>query len=263
MAAPSERSKGRATLYSLRPFGRVTIRRRFPLLHGRMPDPSTAPLSVGDKVRHRQRPEWGIGSVTKLETMTIKGVRDMRIWIRFPNAGLKTMLASVAPLERAQLDRADAPGAAAPLPRDVPAVNDLEETLVAREARQEGGWLGGVAKRKPEDAMTSLPVTASDPFLTFEKRLEFVLGLYRFEPTGGKLIDWAVAQSGLDDPLSRFNRHELEVFFERWAFERDVVLSRLVQEAKKVTGGTAHLEARLAGASPAVQKALRRFTASR
>lgn len=225
-----------------------------------MPEPSTGPLSVGDKVRHRQRPEWGIGSVTKLETMTIKGVRDMRIWIRFPNAGLKTMLASVAPLEKVQLDRADAP---APLPTSVPAVNELEETLVAREARQEGGWLGGVAKRKPEDAMVSLPVTASDPFLSFEKRLDFVLGLYRFEPTGGKLIDWAVAQSGLDDPLSRFNRHELEVFFERWAFERDLVLSRLVQEAKKVAGGSTHLGPRLAGASPAVQKALRRFTAAR
>ncbi len=213
----------------------------------------TAPLSIGDKVRHRQRPEWGIGSVTKLETITLKGVRDQRVWIRFPNAGLKTMLASVA-----ELDRADASSGPAPTAPGGP-----EETLVAREARHEGGWLGEIAKRKPEDAMTTLPSSASDPFLPVEKRLDLVLGLFRFASTGARLIDWAVAQSGLNDPLSRFNRHELEAFFERWTYERDLALSRLVQEAKKSEAGREHLEARLAAATPEIQKAMRRFTAPR
>lgn len=210
----------------------------------------TAPLSIGDKVRHRQRPEWGIGSVTKLETITLKGVRDQRVWIRFPNAGLKTMLGSVAELDRADDASGSAPGGP-------------DETLVAREARHEGGWLGEIAKRKPEEAMTTLPASASDPFLSVERRLDIVLGLFRFASTGARLIDWAVAQSGLNDPLSRFNRHELEAFFERWTYERDLALSRLVQEAKKSAAGMEHLEARLAAASPEIQKAMRRFTASR
>lgn len=215
-------------------------------------------FAVGEKVRHRQRPEWGIGSVTKIEGVTIRGTRDQRLWIRFPNAGLKTMLASVADLERTT--------GGAPLTQPPPqpgAAAALEETLVGREASHEGGWLGEIAKRKPDDAMTSLPAAASDPFLSVERRIDFVLGLFRFEPTGGKLIDWAVAQSGLDDPLSRFNRQQLETFFERWTYERDLALSRLAQEAKRSADGLAHLERRMATASPAVQKALRRFTAAR
>ncbi|MBL9118298.1 MAG: DUF3553 domain-containing protein [Phycisphaerae bacterium] len=229
--------------------------------------PST-PYSTGDKVRHRQRPEWGIGSVTKIETVTLKGVRDQRIWIRFPNAGLKTVLASLADLDRADAKGSgNAAGAGNNSAPAAPVVAGDEDTLVAREARHEGGWLGEIAKRKPEDAMTSLPATASDRFLSSERRLEFVLGLYRFEPTGGKLIDWAVAQSGLDDPLSRFNRHQLEAFFERWAYERDLALLRVVQEARLEAQGNPligeAIEARLAKASPAAQKAMRRLTASR
>jgi hypothetical protein len=229
--------------------------------------PDTPPLlSAGDKVRHRQRPEWGIGSVTKTELLTRQGSRDQRLWIRFANAGLKTMLASVADLERLDAAAAAPAGQSGSKAPFQPGAS-IEETLVAREAAQEGGWLGAIAKKRPEDAMVGLPASASDPFLPFAKRAEIVLGLYRFQPTGGKLIDWAVAQSGLDDPLARFNRHELEVFFERWTFERDLALVRLAQEARLSSESSAELERRVAAAppalQPAIQKALRRVTAGR
>ncbi len=226
-------------------------------------------LSVGDKVRHRQRPEWGVGSVTKTELITRQGSRDQRLWIRFANAGLKTMLRSIADLEslgagaatQAAPGRAPMPAAGASLPAagaSMPAAGaSMDETLVAREAAQDGGWLGAIAKRRPEDAMVGLPASASDPFLPFAKRLEIVLGLYRFEPTGGKLIDWAVAQSGLDDPLARFNRHELEAFFQRWTFERDLALVRLAQEARLSSESTDVLERRIAALPPALQTQLR------
>jgi hypothetical protein len=42
-----------------------------------------------------------------------------------------------------------------------------------------------------------------------------------------------VAQSGLDDPLSRFNRIELEAFHKNWALERDLALTRLVNEFRR------------------------------
>lgn len=221
-----------------------------------MTSPSSTTYSVGDKVRHRQRPEWGTGSVTKIETVSMRGTRDQRIWVRFPNAGLKTMLASLS-----QLDRADAAPPATASGATQPFRDD--DTLLGREARHEGGWLGEIAKKKPEDAMVALPAAASDPFLSLERRLECILGLYRFEAVGGKLIDWAVAQSGLDDPLSRFNRHELEAFFTRFAYDRDLALLRLVQEAKKnpLIGGT--IEERLAKAPTAAQKVLRRLSAAR
>lgn len=225
-----------------------------------MTSPSSTTYSVGDKVRHRQRPEWGTGSVTKIETVSMRGSRDQRIWIRFPNAGLKTMLASVAQLDRAE---ASPPAAGAGVAAQAERTFREDDTLLGREARHEGGWLGEIAKKKPEDAMVALPAAASDPFLSIERRLECILGLYRFEAVGGQLIDWAVAQSGLDDPLSRFNRHELEAFFGRFAHDRDLALVRLVQEAKKnplIGGG---IDERLGKAPPAAQKVLRRLSAAR
>lgn len=205
--------------------------------------------TVGERVRHRQRPEWGIGTITKVETVTLRGQRDQRIWIRFGNAGLKTVLGSLA-----ELEPADGSGPS------LDAALGAPDTLVEREARHEGGWLGSIAKRKPEEAMTSIPATAADVFLPLAKRIEFVLSLYRFEPGGGKLIDWAVAQSGLDDPLSRFSRQELEAFFDRWAFDRDATLARLVSEARR---SLTPIDDLMRTAPASAQRALRKLTAAR
>ena len=53
----------------------------------------------GDRVTHPGRPEWGIGEVMKVELITRDGRPDRRVWIKFPNEGTKTVLASVAGLE--------------------------------------------------------------------------------------------------------------------------------------------------------------------
>ena len=171
-------------------------------------------FTQGMQVRHRQRPEWGAGNVTRVETLTRAGNRDQRLWIKFGAAGLKTLLASAADLEAVE-----GTGAA-------------EHTFAAREIASEGGWLGQIAKKRPEQAMSELPPDATDPFLTPERRLKNLLGLFRFDGAT-KLIDWAVAQSGLDDPLSRFNRTELEAFYKEWSRERDTQLFRLVNEFRR------------------------------
>jgi len=171
-------------------------------------------FTQGMQVRHRQRPEWGTGTVTRVETLTRAGNRDQRLWIKFGAAGLKTLLASAADLEVLE-----GTGAA-------------EHTFAAREIASEGGWLGQITKRRPEEAMSELPPDATDPFLTPERRLKNLLGLYRYDG-GPKLIDWAVAQSGLDDPLSRFNRTELEAFYKNWSMERDLNLHRLVSDFRR------------------------------
>lgn len=175
---------------------------------------SIAIYTQGMQVRHRQRPEWGAGVVTRVEALTRAGVRDQRLWIKFGAAGLKTLLASGADLEIGE-----GTGAA-------------EHTFAAREVASEGGWLGQIAQKKPEQAMSELPPSATDPFLLPERRLKNLLALYRFAG-GAKLIDWAVAQSGLDDPLSRFNRIELEAFYKNWTLERDLALHRLVSDFRR------------------------------
>jgi len=168
-------------------------------------------------MRHRDKPEWGIGTVTRVEATAVNGSPDWRVAVRFPNAGLKRLIASAAPLERVEGDEpAGSPGA---------------EAMANLERHAEDELLGPMAEKKMREAMAVLPERVTDPFKTIEQRVELTLELYRFDTSGRSLIDWAVAQTALDDPLSRFNRHELEQFFERWALERDRHLVRLLKES--------------------------------
>jgi len=205
-------------------------------------------FEFGNLVRHSRRPEWGIGSVVRTEDVTIDGKRTQRVSVRFPGEGLKTLLTS-----RAELQRDDA----------VPEAGDdsAEASPMAAWAKvREWEWLAPMADRKIEEAMINLPVEIRDPFSSLRKRLTFALGLYRFDRSGRGLIDWAVAQTGLRDPLSRFNRHELEQFFDRWVFERDAHLVRLLQEAADEQDLIDEL---LVVAPPAAREAVRRLSAVR
>lgn len=199
----------------------------------------TTSFKIGEKVRHGKRPEWGVGSISKIEVITREGRPDRRIWIRFPNVGEKTVLASMAELEHVE----SAPPAAGP-------------TLADLHARADSGWLGEISRRKPEDLMSALPDAATDPFIPLRRRLQGTLGLYRFDG-GPRLIEWAVAQSGLNDPMSRFSRHELESFFQRWRFALDAHLGKLLQEARREPGA---LDEASRGAPPAALAAIRRIS---
>ena len=75
---------------------------------------------------------------------------------------------------------------------------------------EDSEWLGEVAQRKVREVMVGLSERVRDPFRPVEERLRACLDLFRFDRTGRGLVEWAVAQSGLDDPLSRFTRHELD-----------------------------------------------------
>lgn len=205
-------------------------------------------FEFGDRVRHRARPEWGIGSVVKVEEARVDGTRTRRLSIRFPNAGLKTLSAAHADIERLDAEV------------ETDAASNGQRPLDALDRMKESGWLGNVAERKIEEVMTALPEAARDPFRTLRDRLAFSLALYRFDRSGRGLIDWAVAQSGLEDPLSRFNRHELEQHFDRWAFERDNHLRRLVEEARRDGGFPDDL---LSAAPKAARDAVRKISAQR
>ncbi|MHC4415528.1 MAG: DUF3553 domain-containing protein [Planctomycetota bacterium] len=199
----------------------------------------------GDRVRHVRRPEWGIGSVIKTEESSAGGTLGQRVSVRFPNGGLKTVSTA-----HADLELVNGPGEP----------DEAEASFAGWEKMNDAGWLGPLARRKVEEVMVSLPPEVRDPFDSLRKRLVASLDLYRFEPTGRSLIDWAIAQTGLTDPLSRFTRHELEQLFEPWAAERDNHLLRLLKEAKSELD----LIRELVGSAPrAGQEAVRRLTATR
>jgi hypothetical protein len=108
-----------------------------------------------------------------------------------------------------------------------------KETPLAQSAGEANPILKA-SKREILEMMTSIPEAARDPFGTPVQRLRSTLSLYRFTSSGGALLDWAVMQSGLSDPLSKFTRHELEDFF--GFFEKILWkhLGKMVREARDV-----------------------------
>lgn len=112
------------------------------------------------------------------------------------------------------------------------------------------------ALNNPVEMMTRLPESVTDPFLSLRKRTMAALTLYKFGETPSGLLDWAAVQTGLKDPMSRFNRHELEDFFVRFKIALDAHLKRLLKDVRKQDPG--FLPELQASASPAGQQALRR-----
>jgi hypothetical protein len=188
----------------------------------------------GDKVVHKGRPEWGVGEVTAVASETHEGQACQRVSVRFARAGLKTLSTAFATLGPAD----ERPG----LP-------------------PQGGWLPPASDETDQEVMIRLPEPATDPFLPATTRLRNSLDLFRFTGTGASLIDWAVIQSGLDDPLSRFNRHQLEQFFERFRTNLDGHVRKLAGDLKRAD--PAALAAAVANAPVAAQRSLRGFDARR
>jgi Protein of unknown function (DUF3553) len=205
-------------------------------------------FEFGDQVRHTKRPEWGVGAVVKAEDVNTNGQAAQRLSVRFPGEGIKTLSTEHAELEL--------------VPRsDTPSAVDAKEHPVARWDRlSDSDWLSPVARRKIEEAMTQLPEEVGDPFRSVRQRVAAMIDLYRFDRSGRGLIDWAVAQTALADPLSRFNRHELEQYFDRWAWERDAQLGRLLQE---LNADEKEIEQLLTRASASARETLKRLGAVR
>jgi len=94
------------------------------------------------------------------------------------------------------------------------------------------GWLGSLGEQAGK-GLWELPEAMTDPFASLANRLQATLDSYRFSTEAKSLIDWAVAQTGLTDPLSQFTRHELEQVFPRYVRDRDQHLAQLVSQIKK------------------------------
>lgn len=193
----------------------------------------------GDRLVHAAKPEWGIGQVSAAEATQQDGKRCQRVTVRFERGGVKTLSTAFADLRPA--DSAGFPMVAAEEPTDPLALAAETQSI--------------------NEAMSKIPEAATDPFTSARKRLEATLNLYRFSDTGGALIDWAVMQSGMKDPLSRFSRHDLERLFARYQISVDNHLRKLVREMRRSEPET--VTQLIASALPAAKAALRRVDAMR
>lgn len=194
---------------------------------------------AGDWVIHADKPEWGAGQVLSVEGHIQEGKRCQRLSVRFDRAGLKTLTTLYAAL------RLSAPGGSAaftePKPDDDLALNLDLKTLA--------------------ETLAGLPEAATDPFTSLPRRVEATLGLFKYTGMGASLLDWATAQTGLRDPLSAFNRHELEQHFQRFRTNAFNHLRRVTADLRKQDpGALAKLEA---SAPPAARQALQKAHALR
>lgn len=162
---------------------------------------------------HAGRPEWGVGVVTAAQSVVENGHPTQRLTLRFDRAGLKTLSSAFADLRPAEEHPANESGT--PM------------------ASGDDGWLTQLEAGDLNERMARLPDSTRDPFSTLAARLRATLNLFRFSDQGSTLLDWAAMQTGLKDPLARFNRHQLEQFFKRFAHEREAHLKRLLLEARK------------------------------
>ncbi len=185
---------------------------------------------AGDRVVHQGKPEWGVGSVTAAQGAVQDGRHCQRVTVRFENGGLKTVSTAFARLAKAESGSgaAENPG---------------------------GTWLDDLEGVDVRDRLATLPEAATDPFSSLEARLRSTLDLYRFSDSGSSLLAWASAQTGLSDPLSRLNRHELELAFRKFQILLDRHLSELTSQARR---SGVQLDAILASAPPEARRALQR-----
>ena len=177
------------------------------------------PFQRGDVVTHARRPEWGEGVVDQASIVKHEGQTAQRLTIRFANHGRVTLNTAMAAIRRKDSSTTMVSTNNSVMPTSTPGT----------------GWLDSIDGRKPSDEQTiwSLPETMTDPFASLSIRLKATLDSFRFQKDPRSLIDWAVAQSGLTDPLSQYNRHELEQSYGRFVRDRDRHLGDLVRLIKK------------------------------
>ncbi|MFW6058917.1 MAG: DUF3553 domain-containing protein [Phycisphaeraceae bacterium] len=188
----------------------------------------------GDVVTHPRRPEWGRGIVKDAARITYRGSPAQRVAVQFANKGRVVINTAVAPLAPEH----EADKAASRFDRASQQVTQ-QDTPTNMQNRStppvpDAGWLNELENRRGPGAaaLAELPEAMTDPFASFRRRLEATLDSYRFTNAPRSLIDWAVAQSGHEDPLSHYTRHELEEAFERFTRERDRHLQDLVRQIK-------------------------------
>jgi hypothetical protein len=224
-----------------------------------------------DQVRHPGKPEWGTGTVLAAQKASHEGAPCQRLTVRFSGAGKKTLNTAFAELKRLE----PAPGKAAQADNDASKAPPKRpiSTLSTSKATPNPTPAAAPAQAHSDDPiekplliarLTGLPDTLADPFRAPKDRLAETFNAYRYRPGDRTLLEWAVAQSGVADPLSLLSRHELEEHYATFRIRLDRHLKALLEEARRARLDTRPIIDRLPPAIRAeVLHALRRINPGR
>ncbi|MCC7409447.1 MAG: DUF3553 domain-containing protein [Phycisphaeraceae bacterium] len=219
----------------------------------------------GDLVVHPRRPEWGSGVVEQAEAIVHDGQPAQRIVVTFQAHGRVTINTGVAPLlskDAAEIMNRRLEDSTMTVSSNTSSYG-ASRSGSASEAGQ--GWLGKLEAKTNGDPLRRLVAALTDPFETEFGRLKATVESFRHgedpvrNPRG--LIDWAVEQTGMADPLTKYTRHELEDAFRYWVRMRDEHLKKLVFQLKRASQGPAvqqlAQQTRYATAKMRLERALR------
>jgi hypothetical protein len=215
--------------------------------------PDSAQFARGDKVVHTRRPEWGQGVVDHATAIVHEGRAAQRLVVVFAHYGRVTVNTALAPL-------LPAPAAGAVQP--VGAARQESHTLPTGGGG--GGWLANLSHTNPKGELWQLPDALTDPFAPLSRRLAATLDTFRYsadahDPASQRsLLDWAIAQTGLHDPLSKYTRHDLEQAFPHYTRDRDNHLFELVRLIKRQGKPELVEQAKQHCPNPAARSALER-----
>ncbi len=178
---------------------------------------------------HTGCPDWGDGIVDEVVNILHEGKAAQRLVVKFVHKGRATLNTAIAPLISKDAFVAMSNHRNPQFsPASASATNSRGNSSSGGGG---GGWLS--AFEKTEHELHRLPDALNDPFLSLVQRIEATLDTYAFSKDPKVLIDWAIRQTKLNDPMTKYTRHELEVGFERFARDRDLHLRDLLRELKK------------------------------
>jgi hypothetical protein len=191
-----------------------------------MDDLEIGPGLVGQRVFNPARPEWGAGTVLRVETTRAGGAAQHRVSVQFL-AGHKMVHVPPARLTR-----------------------ELQGQT------REAGWLDKVAGTTADERLKKLPADVTEFLGTATQRLAAVAELYQYTEDPRSLTEWARRQTRVADPLSHWSRDELLRAFGTFCSERDAELRVTAARVKQSQGAEA-LQAAVDALPPAIRQGVR------
>lgn len=176
-------------------------------------------LAVGAKVVNAARPDWGVGTILRVEKTRPTGDAALRVTVQF---AVGSRVVQVPPA------RLTPPGAA-----------------VQREA----GWLDKLAGKTLDDALRAVPEDIVMHLGMPAEKLALLAKLYEISDDPAALLKWARKQTGVGDPLQHWTRDELQIAFGDYCRARDEMLRETAARLGR-SDGNAALEAAMAEIDP-------------
>ncbi|MBL4699615.1 MAG: DUF3553 domain-containing protein [Phycisphaeraceae bacterium] len=169
-------------------------------------------FNPGDFVRHPLRPQWGDGEVRQASLVRYNGKDGQRLVIMFKNHGKVTLNTAVIQLIAKE--------------KATDNMNTANST----------DWLSNLEAQQGQkkNDLTALPESLTDPFTEIFTRLQRTLEDYQYTAENPRsLLDWAMRQTSMNDPLTQFTRHDLEQAFSRYLYVRGKHLLEMVRTIKR------------------------------